>query len=55
MSIAPPCGGLLLNHHWTQAWTLVPMTVAALGLLSAFIAARHGRLAAPPNGGAQVT
>jgi MFS transporter, DHA1 family, tetracycline resistance protein len=55
MSMAPPCGGLLLNHHWTHAWTLVPMTVAALGLLSAFIAARRGRLAAPPNGGAPVT
>jgi MFS transporter, DHA1 family, tetracycline resistance protein len=32
MTLAPPSGGLLLNQHWTHAWTIVPTGVAALGL-----------------------
>ena len=66
MTLAPPTGGLLLNHHWTHAWTLVPLTVASFGLMSALIGAARSAApakapsqgpalpdrAAPPNGGA---
>ena len=39
MTMAPPTGGILLNHHALVAWALVPAIAAALGL----IAARVGR------------
>jgi len=35
MTLAPPAGGSLLDHHWLVAWTLVPATAAALGLIVA--------------------
>jgi MFS family permease len=35
MTLAPPVGGSLLDHHWLVAWALVPATAAALGLLVA--------------------
>ena len=37
MTLAPPAGGSLLDHHWLVAWTLVPATAAALGLIVALI------------------
>jgi MFS family permease len=33
MALAPPSGGVLLDHAWTAAWALVPLTAAALGLV----------------------
>jgi MFS family permease len=33
MTVAPPVGGSLLDHHWLFAWTLVPAATAALGAL----------------------
>jgi MFS family permease len=35
MTLAPPSGGRLLDLDWLVAWTLVPATVAALGLIVA--------------------
>jgi MFS family permease len=35
MLMAPPVGGVLLDHHWLLAWTLVPGATAALGLVIA--------------------
>jgi MFS family permease len=37
MTLAPPSGGILLNHHWLVAWALVPATAAALGLIATLI------------------
>jgi len=37
MTLAPPTGGSLLNHHALVAWTLVPATAAALGLIVALV------------------
>jgi MFS family permease len=37
MTLAPPTGGTLLNHHWLVAWALVPATTAALGLAVALM------------------
>ena len=44
MTLAPPTGGSLLNHHWLVAWTLVPATAATLGLIVALM----GRARRPP-------
>jgi len=35
MALAPPTGGLLLDHSWTTAWAIVPAAVATLGLAAA--------------------
>jgi MFS family permease len=35
MTLAPPTGGSLLDHHWLLAWAFVPATAAALGLIVA--------------------
>jgi MFS family permease len=35
MMLAPPTGGILLNHHWLVAWALVPAVTAALGIIVA--------------------
>lgn len=37
MTIAPPIGGSLLDQHWLVAWTFVPATAAAFGLIVALI------------------
>ena len=37
MTVAPPVGGSLLDHHWLFAWTLVPAATAALGLIAALL------------------
>jgi MFS family permease len=42
MTLAPPCGGLMLDQHWTQAWTLVPAGVAAIGLVAALMTKSSG-------------
>jgi len=44
MLMAPPVGGLLLEHHALLAWTLVPGSTAALGLIIAL--AGRSRVAA---------
>ncbi|MCW5807610.1 MAG: MFS transporter [Deltaproteobacteria bacterium] len=33
MALAPPAGGVMLDHEWTVAWALIPMVAASLGLL----------------------
>lgn len=43
MILAPPTGGLMLDHHWLLAWALIPAGVSALGL--AFALTRAGRQA----------
>jgi hypothetical protein len=57
MMLAPPTGGLLLDHHWTLAWALVPATTALLGCVVAFAfrpratpesASPDGELSSPP-------
>jgi MFS family permease len=35
MMLAPPTGGILIEHHWLVAWAFVPATAAALGLIVA--------------------
>ncbi|HEY0993193.1 MAG TPA: MFS transporter [Kofleriaceae bacterium] len=37
MTVAPPVGGFLLDHHQLFAWTLVPAITAALGLGAALL------------------
>ena len=34
MALAPPSGGIMLDHGWTAAWAFIPMAAAALGLLA---------------------
>jgi MFS family permease len=41
MMMAPPTGGVLLNHEWLLAWAMVPATVAALGVLAAIISRKR--------------
>jgi MFS transporter, DHA1 family, tetracycline resistance protein len=37
MTMAPPIGGTLLTYGWLVAWTFVPATAAALGLIVALV------------------
>jgi MFS family permease len=37
MTMAPPTGGALLNHDWLLGWALVPTSVAAIGLVIAWV------------------
>jgi MFS transporter, DHA1 family, tetracycline resistance protein len=56
MMMAPPVGGLFLNYDWLLAWTLVPGSIAALGLIVALAgrskvaAAKRAASAAAPAG-----
>jgi len=34
MILAPPTGGILLNHHWLLGWAMVPTAVSVLGLIA---------------------
>ncbi len=54
MTLAPPTGGSLLDQHWLVAWTLVPATAAALGLIVALIhrSNRTGPRVVAPEGSA---
>jgi DHA1 family tetracycline resistance protein-like MFS transporter len=58
MLIAPPVGGLFLNYDWLLAWTLVPASITALGLIVALVgrskvaAAKRAASAATPVGAA---
>lgn len=45
MTIAPPLGGLFLDHGWLVAWAMVPAATAALGL----VAALAGRSSSRPS------
>ncbi|TMQ05476.1 MAG: MFS transporter [Deltaproteobacteria bacterium] len=47
MTLAPPTGGVLLDRDWLTAWTLVPATAAALGLIAALITRARRSTAAP--------
>jgi MFS family permease len=49
MMLAPPTGGLLLDHHWTLAWALVPATTAMLGCLVALALRRSSPGGANPE------
>ena len=40
MALAPPTGGILLDHGWTTAWAFVPAIVATLGLVAALATSR---------------
>ncbi|MBX3160173.1 MAG: MFS transporter [Deltaproteobacteria bacterium] len=46
MALAPPAGGVMLDHEWTVAWALIPMVAASLGLL--FCLAGWSRAKAEP-------
>jgi len=51
MLVAPPVGGLLLNHDWLLGWAMVPAATAALGLIVALAARKRiaaAKLAAAP-------
>jgi len=37
MTLAPPTGGSLLDHHWLLAWAAVPATAALIGLIVALV------------------
>ncbi len=37
MTMAPPVGGALLDHHWLVAWAFIPATASALGLIAALL------------------
>jgi len=54
MTIAPPTGGMLLDHHWLIAWAFVPATAAALGLAVALVTRSRGAgatsISATPTG-----
>jgi MFS family permease len=61
MTIAPPIGGALLglagpvehiDQRWLVAWTLVPATAAAIGLVAALVARKRG-LAEPARDAAR--
>ena len=47
MMMAPPTGGVLIDHHWLLGWALVPAAVTALGLLIALLPAKSA--GAPPK------
>ena len=42
MTMAPPSGGAMLDHHWTLEWALVPAVVATIGFFVA-VSARARR------------
>ena len=49
MMVAPPTGGLLLDHDWLLAWVLVPAVVSLLGVVMALASrAQEPGLPAPP-------
>jgi MFS family permease len=54
MMLAPPTGGLLLDHHWTLAWALVPATTAMLGCLVALALRRSSPGGANPDSASPV-
>jgi DHA1 family tetracycline resistance protein-like MFS transporter len=49
MMLAPPAGGVMLDHHWLLAWALVPAAVSALGLLFALFVGSRAAGAAQPT------
>ena len=50
MSMAPPCGGALLNGNHLLAWALIPTSVAALGFIATLITRPKATPAGPPKG-----
>jgi hypothetical protein len=50
MMLAPPAGGILLDHHWTQAWTLVPAVVALIGCVVTIATSPRNSPGAKPAG-----
>jgi MFS family permease len=49
MMLAPPTGGLLLDHHLLDAWPLVAAGVAGLGLVACVAVGRVASVAASPT------
>ncbi|HEY5921980.1 MAG TPA: MFS transporter [Kofleriaceae bacterium] len=47
MMMAPPAGGVLIDHHWLLGWALVPAAVTALGLVIALLPVKSA--SAPPK------
>ncbi|MEO8553818.1 MAG: hypothetical protein ABI678_27785, partial [Kofleriaceae bacterium] len=45
MTIAPPCGGLLLDHDSTMGWAFVAAAAAIVGLIAAI---QSGAAKVPP-------
>jgi len=43
MTMAPPCGGIMLDHHETFLWAMVPSGVAVIGLVAALLASYSPR------------
>jgi MFS family permease len=42
MTLAPPSGGAMLDHHWTLGWALTSAIVASVGLVAALIGRSEG-------------
>ena len=43
MTMAPPCGGLMLDHRQTFLWAMVPSGVALIGLVATLLASYSPR------------
>ena len=43
MTMAPPCGGIMLDHHATFLWAMVPTGVALIGLVATLVASYSPR------------
>ena len=50
MFLAPPTGGVLLDHAWLVAWALVPTGVSLIGLIAVLAWAGVTERAATPDG-----
>ena len=48
MMMAPPTGGVLLNHEWLLAWAMIPASVATLGIVVALINYKRATPASTP-------
>ncbi len=48
MMMAPPTGGVLLNHEWLLAWAMIPATVATLGIVAAVVNRKRATPASAP-------
>jgi hypothetical protein len=40
MTMSPPSGGAMLDHHSTVMWALVPAAFSGFGLIAALVALR---------------
>ncbi len=50
MTMAPPAGGLMIDHKWLFLWALIPAGTSLLGLVAVLIAAKPAVISpAPPR------